>query len=285
MKKRIIARLDIKGPNLVKGIHLEGLRVLGSPKDFASYYSDNGADELCYMDVVASLYNRSSLFDLVRETAELVSIPLAVGGGLRNIDDIKKMLRSGADKVILNTAAVRNPELITEAALKFGSSTIAIAIESIRDETGNYFAFTDNGREESGMEVQKWAQTAEKLGAGEIVLTSVDREGTGRGVDEKLIQMVSRVVNIPVIAHGGVGTEDDCKIAFYSGADALAIASLFHYNSIDKVTIVPISKGEGNREFLNNRSNLTRFKETSIIKIKDFLEQNGIPMRTVSRHL
>ena len=150
---RIIPRLDIKGPNLVKGIHLEGLRVLGRPEDFAKHYYEEGADELIFQDVVASLYERNSLHEIISRTAKNIFIPLTVGGGLRTIEDIKQVLRAGADKVSINTAAVKNPTFIKEASLKFGSSTILVAIEAIKQSDGNYFAFIDNGREETGLEV------------------------------------------------------------------------------------------------------------------------------------
>src|SRR5438552_2085401 len=152
---RVIARMDIKGPNLVKGIHLEGLRVLGKPEDFARYYYENGADELIYQDVVASLYERNSLHDIISKTAKQVFIPITVGGGLRTLEDIKNVLRAGADKVSLNTAAIKNPKLIKEASLKFGSSTIIVAIEAIKQTNGDYFAYIDNGREETSLEVKK----------------------------------------------------------------------------------------------------------------------------------
>ena len=163
---RIIPRLDIKGPNLVKGIHLEGLRVLGKPADFAKYYYENGADELMFMDVVASLYERNSLHDIISETAKQKFIPITVGGGLRSISDIKEVLRVGADKVCLNTAVIKDPELIRAASRKFGSSTIVVAIEAIKEENGKYLAYTDNGREYTGVDVFEWAQKIDESGAG-----------------------------------------------------------------------------------------------------------------------
>jgi len=176
---RIIPRLDIKGPNLVKGIHLEGLRVLGKPADFAHYYYENGADELFFQDTVASLYNRNSLHEIITKTAKEIFIPLTVGGGLRNIEDIQSALRAGADKVAINTAAINFPEFISEASQKFGSSTIVVSIEAIKNSDNKYLAFTDNGREYTGVEVVSWARKVEELGAGEIIITSVGNEGTG----------------------------------------------------------------------------------------------------------
>lgn len=160
---RIIPRLDIKGPNLVKGIHLEGLRVLGKPEDFAQYYYEHGADELFYQDVVASLYERNSLHDIISTTAKRSFIPLTVGGGIRTIEDIRNVLRAGADKVSINTAAIRNPSFIREASVKFGSSTIVIAIEAIRQPNGKYEVFVDNGREHTGKDVFEWAKKLKSL--------------------------------------------------------------------------------------------------------------------------
>ena len=197
---RIIPRLDIKGPNLVKGIHLEGLRVLGNPEVFAKYYYENGADELMYMDVVASLFERNSLSDIITKTAKQIFIPLTVGGGLRSIDDINNVLRAGADKVCLNTSAIKDQSLIKKASQKFGSSTIVVAIEAIKSKDGKYYAYIDNGREPTGIEVVEWAKKIEELGAGEIVVTSVDRDGTGLGFDTELIKSISSVVSLQVIA-------------------------------------------------------------------------------------
>jgi cyclase len=168
MNVRIIPRLDIKGPNLVKGIHLEGLRVLGKPERFARHYYENGADELLYMDVVASLYQRNNLLDIVTRTSREIFIPLTVGGGIRTLDDINQVLRAGADKVSLNTAAVANPSFIKEAAQRFGSSTIVVSIEAIRQYDGHYEAYTDNGRESTGLDAIEWAKRVVDLGAGEI---------------------------------------------------------------------------------------------------------------------
>ena len=165
---RIIPKLDIKGPNLVKGMHLEGLRVLGKPEEFARHYYEQGADELIYQDVVASLYGRNSLHEIISKTAKEIFIPLTVGGGIRNLDDIVDVLRAGADKVSINTAAHDNPGLITQASRMFGKSTIVVLIEAIRQTDGRYQAFTDNGRNPTNRDVVTWAKEAEDLGAGEI---------------------------------------------------------------------------------------------------------------------
>lgn len=279
MTHRIIAKLDIKGPNLVKGIHLEGLRVLGKPEAFAKYYYENGADELLYMDVVASLYNRNSLHDIISKTAEEIFIPLTVGGGLRTIDDIRQVLRAGADKVSLNTAAVKNPSIIKEAAEIFGSSTIAISIEAIKQADGKYMAFIDNGREETGLEVLKWAKKVASLGAGEIVITSVDKEGTGEGYDINLTKMVSENVSVPVVACGGAGSPEDVyQVITEGGADAVIIASILHYEFIKTHSILDFEQ-EGNIEFLKKGGGFSKIKPTSINEIKKYLHAKKVSIR------
>jgi cyclase len=263
---RLIPRLDIKGPNLVKGIRLEGLRVLGDPDIFAQHYYQNGADELCYMDIVASLFERNSLNDMISRVARNVFIPITVGGGLRNLDNIKSALDSGADKVSLNTAVIRNPKLITEAAHKFGSSTVVVAIEAIRQPNGQYLCFVDNGREYTGVEVVHWAKQVVELGAGEIIITSVDREGTGEGFDIPLIRSVANSVNVPVVAHGGAGsTEDIVNLVQSTKVNGIAVASVFHYHTIQNIeTVQQSTKTEGNFSFLNLGQGIKRIKPVSI---------------------
>jgi cyclase len=276
---RIIPRLDIKGPNLVKGIHLEGLRVLGNPEKFAKYYYEHGADELIYMDVVASLYGRNSLSQIIRKTAKDIFVPLTVGGGIRTIEDIRSILNAGADKVAINTAAVRNPEFISQASHQFGSSTIVLAIEAIRQPDGHHFAFTDCGREHTGIEVVEWAHRGEELGAGEIMISSVDNEGTGDGLDIELVSSISKAVGIPVIAHGGANTvENVSKAISRSGADAVAIASAFHYNLL-KNSMSFSEQAEGNTEFLKSGSGFGKIKGFSIEDLKTGLSEHGIPCR------
>jgi cyclase len=276
---RVIPRLDIKGPNLVKGIHLEGLRVLGKPSDFAKYYYDEGADELMFMDVVASLYERNSLHDIISETAKKIFIPITVGGGLRSISDIKEVLRVGADKVCLNTAVIKNPQLIKQASRMFGSSTIVVAIEAIKESDGRYLAYTDNGREYTGIDVFDWAQQVDELGAGEIVITSVDNEGTGKGFDLELVSNLSSLVSIPVIAHGGAGKKEDAVDLLKNGNISSAmISSLFHYHFIKEFE----SKGsdlEGNVEFLNQKRNFHTFQPCRINELKSSLIVNQIECR------
>jgi cyclase len=276
---RIIPRLDIKGPNLVKGIHLEGLRVLGDPAQFAQYYYENGADELIYQDVVASLYERNSLHDIISKTAKQTFIPITVGGGLRTLDDIKNVLRAGADKVSLNTAVIKNPKLIKEASLKFGSSTIVVAIEAIKQPNGEYFAYIDNGREETGIEVVKWATQVAEMGAGEIVITSVDRDGTGLGYDIDLISLVSNAVSIPVIAHGGPGKMEHVSEAITKGgAHAVALASVLHYDFITRMDFQK-KDGEGNTEFLKSGKSYSKIKGCSLQDIKKHFKELGIKIR------
>lgn len=281
-KFRVVARLDIKGPNLVKGIHLEGLRVLGDPGVFAKYYYESGVDELFYMDVVASLYERNSLSDLVRRAAKEVFIPLTVGGGLRSLDDIRDVLRAGADKVCINTAAIKNPSFIKEASEVFGSSTIVVAIECIKQRNGQYLAFVDNGREETGMEVLAWAKKIEGLGAGEIVLTFVDSEGTGAGLDFEFLNIISSAVNIPVVAHGGVGKLSDPVNAYRSGASAIAIASVLHYGVIENKEVQAIaSSAEGNDRFIKEMRQFKKISPLTIKQIKKELELSDVPIRKI----
>lgn len=280
MNVRAIPRLDIKGPNLVKGIHLEGLRVLGKPEAFARHYYEMGADELIYQDVVASLYGRNSLHEIISRAAKNIFIPLTVGGGLRSVDDIRSVLRAGADKVALNTAAVKDPSLVRRASRTFGSSTIVITIEAIRQADGSYFAFTDNGREPSGLEVVEWARRVEELGAGEICLTSVDRDGTGHGYDLDLIRMVTAAVSVPVIAHGGAGKAEDVGDAALAGASAVAFASVLHYDFIlERAGSGEVYDKEGNTTFLESCRRFTKVRTMSLPAVKDHLISRGVDCR------
>lgn len=230
---RIIPRLDIKGPNLIKGIRLEGLRIIGDPQEYAIKYYEAGADELVYMDIVASLYGRNNLSDIISRAAENVFIPITVGGGIRSVEDARHILRSGADKVAINTAAVARPELISEVAHRFGSQAMVLSIEAKQVAVGRWEVYTDNGRERTGLDVLEWVQQGVGLGAGEILLTSVDREGTRKGFDLDLIRQVSQAVSVPVIASGGMGSTDDFVAAAREGlADAVAMADVLHYNRL-----------------------------------------------------
>ena len=281
---RIIPRLDIKGPNLVKGIHLEGLRVLGKPEDFAKLYYEQGADELIYQDTVASLYQRNSLTDIITRTAKNIFIPITVGGGLRTLDDINTVLRAGADKVSINTAAINNPDFITEASRVFGSSTIVIAIEAIKQPDNSYLAYTDNGREYTGIDAIAWAKEVEERGAGEILLTSIDKEGTGDGFDTELIKKISNVVTIPVIGHGGAANESHISDSIKdSGADAVAIASMLHYAALNKNgRIMGKYDNEGNTEFLKKNNSFKMFGKENIADIKEKLLDRNIPIRVLN---
>jgi cyclase len=281
MNHRIIARLDIKGPNLVKGIHLEGLRVLGKPEQIARYHYEQGADELIFADMVASLYDRNSLHDIISKTAREIHIPLTVAGGLRSVDDIRNVLRAGADKVSLNTAALKNPDIIHQASRLFGASTIVVTIEVIRQPDGRWLAYTDNGREHTGVEAVEWARKAEALGAGEIVLTSVDREGTGLGFDLEITRRVSEAVGIPVIAHGGAGTVAHLREVLTEGkATAVAVASMIHYDYIARHAMNGNFEKEGNLEFLKSgRSLFSRIQPTGLREIKESLHASGIECR------
>lgn len=230
---RIIPRLDIKGPNLIKGIHLEGLRVVGDPQEYALQYYRDGADELIYMDIVASLYGRNNLTDIIKRAAEQIYIPITVGGGVRTVDDARHLLRSGADKVAINTAAVQRPELISEVSRKLGSQAMVLSIEAKKVGDGCWEAYTDNGRERTGLDVLEWVQRGVKLGAGEILLTSVDMEGTKKGFDIDLIRQVSQAVPVPVIASGGMGTVAHFVEAAKEGqADGIAMADVLHYKRL-----------------------------------------------------
>jgi len=281
MTIRVIPRLDIKGPNVVKGIHLEGLRVLGKPEQFARYYYEQGADELLYMDVVASLYGRNSLVDIVERTSREIFIPLTVGGGLRTLEDIRTVLRAGADKVSLNTAAIRRPALIHEAAQRFGSSTIVVSVEAIRKPDGSYEAYTDNGRERTGVDAFEWALRAAELGAGELLVTSIDREGTGKGFDLELTRRIADAVSIPVIACGGAGTVEHVREVVTEGhADAVCVASLLHYHAVKQWGLAGDFSEEGNIEHLKRRRGFSNIQDSTPPELKSALLAHGIPCRS-----
>jgi len=227
---RVIARLDVKGPNLVKGIRLEGLRVIGDPRTFARRYYAEGADEILYVDIVASLYGRNSILEVVRRTAGDVFVPMTVAGGLRSVVDVREALRSGADKVAINTAAVANPELIRVVSEAFGSQCMVVDIQTKKIGPDRWEAYTDNGRERTGLDALEWAHRAVSLGAGELLITSVDREGTQKGMDLDFLRRVTTLVEVPVIACGGVGTPEHARQAIVEGGtDAVALASVLHY--------------------------------------------------------
>jgi len=269
---------------LVKGIHLEGLRVLGKPEDFARYYYEQGADELLYMDVVASLYQRNSLLDIVSRTAKETFIPMVVGGGLRTLNDIREVLRAGADKISLNTAAINRPELVREAAHQFGSSTIVVSIEAIKNPDGSYEAYTDNGRERTRVDAFEWAVRATELGAGELMVTSIDREGTGKGFDLELTRTIAESVPIPVIACGGAGRlEHVSEVVSEGKADAVCLASLLHYKFIESNHRTGDFSSGGNVEFLNSRRRFAKVQGATLPEVKKFLISLGIQCRPTTQ--
>jgi imidazole glycerol-phosphate synthase subunit HisF len=233
-KIRLIPRLDIKGENLIKGIQLEGLRIIGDPNEYAKKYYNQGADEIIYMDSVASLYGRNNLKNLIKKTVKDVFIPITVGGGIRSIDDANEVFKSGADKIAVNTAAVKNPRLISDLVKKFGSQSIVVSIEAKKIGENDWEVFTESGREKTGLKVLEWVKKIVALGAGEILLTSVDREGMLNGYDIELIKCTSNLIEIPLIASGGMGSPNDILAAVLEGgADAVSMASVLHYNKND----------------------------------------------------
>ena len=254
LAKRIIPCLDVHEGRVVKGTNFIHLRDAGDPVELAALYDKEGADELVFLDISASSEGRNTMVEVVRRTAEEVFIPFTIGGGLRTIEDIRKMLRARADKVSLNTAAVQNPQLIEEGAYAFGSQCIVVAIDArqVAYSHGRWEVYIHGGRTPTGIDVLEWAQRAEKLGAGEILLTSMDRDGTKEGYDNELNKMISQAVSIPLIASGGVGNLQHMAEGLTDGqADAVLAASIFHY------------------------------REYSIKEVKDYLAREGIPVRPV----
>lgn len=231
---RITPRLDIKGQNIVKGVHTEGLRIVGDPRKFALDYYKQGADEIIYMDIVASLYQRSLDFDQLKAVSDNIFIPFTVGGGIRSINDINNALRSGADKVAINSYAVKNPEFLSEAAKKFGAQCIVLSVEAKKISEGKWEAYTDGGRERTGLDAVAWIKKAISLGAGEILITSIDKDGTYQGYDMDLVKAVTKFAPIPVIAHGGAGSAEHVLEVIRGGrADAVSASSIFHFNKLN----------------------------------------------------
>ena len=228
---RVIPLLNIKGPNVVKPVHTEALRVVGNPRELARRYYEEGADELIYLDIVASLYRRNLDFDLLKEVADGIFIPITVGGGIRTIRDINNALRAGADKVAVNTNAIHYPEFISEAAKEFGSQCVVLFIEAKKQPDGRYECYTDGGRERSGVDAILWAKRGIELGAGEILLSSIDQDGTRRGDDLELVRQSAAHAPVPVIAHGGAGNFEAVEQVIKNGrADASSASSVFHYH-------------------------------------------------------
>ena len=238
LAKRIIPCLDVRDGKVVKGINFVGIKEVGDPVELAKQYSDSGADEIVFLDITASHEGRATMLDVVRRTAEVVFVPLTVGGGIRTIDDVRDTLRAGSDKVGINSAAVRNPELINEAARLFGRQCIVAAVDAKRVEDGSWHVVINGGRIDTGKDLLEWVVELEQRGAGEILLTSMDADGTKAGYDLAMTKAVCDLVNIPVIASGGAGSVDDFADVFAAtGCDAALAASLFHYGelTIDEV--------------------------------------------------
>ena len=231
IKKRIISRIDIKNEFVIKGIHLEGLRKVGDPNKLALKYYEEGIDEILFMDAVASYYDRNNLSDIIKVATRNIFVPITVGGGIRKVDDIKTLLNSGADKVAINTAIIKSPLFLKEASTIFGSQCIVSSIEARKIKKNKWNIYYDNGRESTDIDVIDWAQRVEELGAGEILITSIDNEGTKKGFDSELNEKVSSSVSIPVISSGGAGSDSDILSMFKtSEIEGVAIASMLHYN-------------------------------------------------------
>jgi cyclase len=230
LKNRIIPCLDVKNGRVVKGINFVDLKDAGDPVEQAKIYSDGGADEICFLDITASNENRDTIYDVVKRTSKKCFVPLTVGGGVRSVEDINKLLNCGADKVSINTAAVKNPKVIVESSMKYGSQCIVVAIDAKKNETG-WEIFTHGGRTPTGIDAIEFASKMENYGAGELLVTSMDKDGTQLGYDINLMKMISSKVNIPVIASGGVGNLDHLVDGVKSGASAVLAASIFHYGT------------------------------------------------------
>ncbi len=233
LTKRIIPCLDVHNGRVVKGVNFVDLKDAGDPVEIAKAYDNAGADELVFLDITASSDARSIILNLVEQTAQQVFIPFTVGGGIRSIDDFRDILRAGADKISINSAAIKRPQLISEAAYKFGSQCVVVAIDAKRSNNGQFSVYLNGGRVDTGLDALEWARYAEKLGAGEILLTSMDADGTKAGYDLELTKQITDAVKIPVIASGGAGKCEHFYDALEkAGADAVLAASLFHYNEL-----------------------------------------------------
>lgn len=276
---RLLARLDIKGDRLVKGINLEGLRPLGSAEVYSKYYTDAGIDELLIMDTVASLYGRENLFNFVKKIAKDIFIPKAVGGGLRTTDDIQQAFLSGADKVVLNTAALLNPTILNEAVNMFGSSSIVASVEAKKSDNGTWFAFYNSGRTNSHRNIIDWIKEVQDRGVGEILITDIDSEGTGKGFSYTLFEKVSSVCFVPLAVSGGAGKKNDC-LTVVPFVNSIALASILHYGVPDeirdKALSSQVSSGFAPVQYSYKNKN---FEFAEISEIKKFLSVNGYDMR------
>ena len=233
IKPRFIARLDIKNEYLIKSIQLEGLKKIGDPNEYAIKYYKAGVDEIIFMDVVASLYGRNNLFEVIKKTAKNIFIPVTVGGGVRSEKDVENLLHSGADKICINTAAIKNPKFINKLAKRFGSQCIVLSVDAKKNGENSWEAYTLNGREKTGLDVERWVKQAVDLGIGEVILTSVDCEGTGHGFDYDLISKISPICKVPLIISGGLGEIKHLKkLKEISKINAVAAAKVLHYNQL-----------------------------------------------------
>ncbi len=233
LAKRIIPCLDVRDGKVVKGVNFVGIKEVGDPVEYAAEYARQGADEIVFLDITATHEGRGTMVDVVRRTARQVFVPLTVGGGIRTADDFKELLRAGADKVSVNSVAVRNPDIIREAKVRFGSQCVVVAIDARRKEDGGFTVVVNGGRIDTGVDAVEWAQRAEQLGAGEILLTSMDADGTKAGFDYELLNAICPRLGIPVIASGGCGSLRHFSEVFErTGADAALAASLFHYKEL-----------------------------------------------------
>lgn len=278
MIKRIISRLDIKNNFLVKGINLEGLRILGSPENFAEKYYSENIDELILQDVVASLYKRNQLNEITKKISQNIFIPITVGGGIRSIEDISKALDSGADRVSINSAAVENLKFVEKAIEKFGSSTISLSIETLEVDS-KYKIYTESGRKETSIDFFDWIKIAEEYELGELIVTSIKYEGRSKGLDLDLYKRISDVSSIPVLAHGGASSEKDILSLFKETvAQGIVICSAFHFYYYNKVIEGNKFLQQGSTNFLNNLKNYQKYK-TSISDLKQYLKRNNVNIR------
>ncbi len=278
MFKRIIARLDCKNNFLVKGISLEGLRVIGNPKIFANEYFSQGADEIHYQDVVASLYNRNSLDEIIETTTKNIFVIISVGGGIRSEEDVDNVLRLGADKVSINSAAIKNKNLLRKVVDKYGSSTISVNIETNKIN-GKYEVLTESGREKSGIELFHWIEQIQKIGVGEIIVTSIYNEGKRKGFNIELYKNIKKEVSIPLLAHGGAGSYDHVLELFNEcDVDGVLLASMLHYDLIKKIDKDKNLKEDGAKVFIKNFLN-NDDQSYNIKDLKKFLLKNNIDVR------
>ena len=278
MIKRIIARLDIKNNFLVKGMHLEGLRILGYPEFFAKKYFEENIDEIIFQDVVASLYKRNQLSSLTNKISKNIFVPITVGGGIRNINDIKETLVNGADRISINTAAVNDKKFIKESVKVFGSSTITITIESLKVGE-KYKVYTDSGRTETNINVFEWIKEVQDMGVGEIILTSINNEGTGKGFDLNLYEKTSKICKISLLAHGGTrNSEDVYKLFINSDIDGVVIASAFHFNYYKELLKKKKISLQGSTNFLIDK-NYKNIFFCEIKNLKKYLKLKKINIR------